>query len=126
MLLTLSRTSLLVLTLFGGWCLHGFSTTNGLFETITNLKEQTLLPSGVSYHNVYTGLAPIDDLLSNLLTFFWPVVDGEHPDLCLTCILFAGQAVAAWTLTMLESMRRGNSWRMISLCVSQFKPSSPR
>jgi len=112
---TLSKASLLVLTLFGGWCLHGFSTSNSFFETITSLNEQALLPNGRSYHNVFTGVAPVDGLLSTLLTFFWPVVDGEHPDLCLTGILFGGQAVAAWTLTMLEGMRRGNSWRVVSL-----------
>ncbi|KAK5946107.1 hypothetical protein PMZ80_000247 [Knufia obscura] len=115
MLLSLSKASLLALTLLGGWCLHGFFTTNGFYETITRLTEQKLLPNGVSYHNVFTGIRPLDDMLSILLTFFWPVVDGEHPDSSLISILFAGQAVAAWTLTMLEGLRKGNSWRAISL-----------
>jgi len=112
---TLGKASLLVLTLFGGWCLYGFSTTNSFFEAITGLNERILLPDGVSYHHVFTSVTPIDGLLSTILTFFWPVVDGEHTDLCLTGILFGGQAVAAWTLTMLEGMRRGNSWRVVSL-----------
>jgi len=109
MLLAFSRTSLLVLTLFGAWYFHAFS------KTLTKLTAQTLLSSGIAYHNVYTGITQIDTILSILLTFFWTALDGEHPDVCLTSILFAGQAVAAWTLTMLEGVRTGNSGRVVSL-----------
>ena len=108
-----TASSLILLSILGGYCLHGFATTNGLYDAIKNLNGKSTLHDGTPYSNTFTGTA-LDRPLSTILTFFWPVVDGSQPDLSLASLLFGGQFVAAWTVTMLEGMRKGNHWRLAS------------
>lgn len=62
----------------------------------------------------YTGIAPLDIMLSNLVVFFWPVAEAYSPALTVFWINFAGQLASSWTLISLESVRVGNQGRWIS------------
>ena len=112
-----ARYLLLVLSAFGFVCLYGFSAVNGFFEACRDLNDSKTFYDGLSYKNVFTRIKPLDELFSFLLTFFWPLCDGKHPALTLHSILFAGQFVAAWTVTMMEGVRVGNAWRFSSMYV---------
>ena len=119
-LLTVSRALVPSLILLGGYCLHVFSEANGLFPQIVSYRSMTTLPtpttwSATSFPETFTGYDPPDGLLSTLLVFFWPLVDGENPGASLISFLFAGQAVAVWTAVVLEGSRKGNRGRVVSL-----------
>lgn len=121
-LLTISRLITPFLILLGGYSLHVFSESNGLFPQIASYRSKHVLPTPTtstveSFPTAFTGLDPPDGLLGTLLVFFWPLVDGENPGASLVSFLFVGQAVAAWTATVLEGSRKGNKGRLISLYV---------
>ena len=63
----------------------------------------------------YVGIETVDYQLTVLDLFFWELVDGSRPDASLFCYHFAGQVFSGWALLMIESMRKGNLWRSISL-----------
>ena len=119
-LLTLSRVIIPGLVLLGGYSLHVFSEANGLFPQIVTYRSKHTLPTPTastvaSFPAGFTGLDPPDGILATLLVFFWPLVDGENPGASLFGFLFAGQAVAVWTATVLEGSRKANRGRLISL-----------
>lgn len=115
MLLATARVVLVLLIFVGGYCLHGFSSSNGFFPALTKLVENARLDDGSHYDPHFTGLSALDQLLQTLLSYFWPVCDGEHPYLSAHCVLFGGQFVAAWTVSVLEGRRKRNAWRIASL-----------
>ncbi|KAK2596641.1 hypothetical protein QQS21_006262 [Conoideocrella luteorostrata] len=57
----------------------------------------------------YTGVEPVDWMLVQLTTFFWPLADGSQPGLLLHSIAFSGTFCSAWILVTLESWRKGNA-----------------
>jgi len=61
------------------------------------------------------GMPAVDYQLTVLALFFWEVVDGSHPAASLFCFHFATQVACGWSLLMIEGLRRGHRWRMISL-----------
>ncbi|KAK4940217.1 hypothetical protein LTR10_019646 [Elasticomyces elasticus] len=119
-LLTVSRVVTPALILLGGYCLHGFSTANGLFPAVESLKSKHQLPSSgsliskPSFPNSFTGLDPPDGILATLLLFFWPLLDGANPGASLFSFLFAGQGVALLSAIVLEASRKANKGRIIS------------
>lgn len=64
---------------------------------------------------IYTGIAAVDYQLTVLILFFYNVVDGSHPGACLQAYHFVGQTFAGYALLVLESLRYGNEWKIISL-----------
>ena len=74
----------------------------------------TLPGTSIPLKTSYTGIEAIDDQLAVLVTFFWPIVDGNTPALSLFCIQFEGGFVAVWSMFMIEGMRAGNKGRLIS------------
>ena len=120
-LLTFSRVVTSALILLGGYCLHGFSTTNGLFPAVESLKAKHQLPSSgtftssLKFPNSFTGFDPPDGLLATLLLFFWPLLDGANPSASLYAFLFAGQGVALLSAIILEASRLANKGRIITL-----------
>jgi hypothetical protein len=110
--------ALAVLAVIGAGTLHGFSIRNGLYDLIDAHKIQGILPNGINdpYKSGFTGLAPLDSIISTLLLFFWPVVDAgrERAGLSALGVLFGGQACAALTMMMIEGMRKGNEGRAVS------------
>jgi hypothetical protein len=64
---------------------------------------------------LYTGVSVIDSKLSILVEFFLPVVGGSDNDMTLFSIYGFGQFGAGWTLLLMESLRKGNRGRVLSL-----------
>ena len=56
----------------------------------------------------FVGIEPIDTVLRILVGFFYPCVNGKHPELSLLCVLFCGQMLPLHTIMMLEGLRSGN------------------
>ncbi|OJD19282.1 hypothetical protein AJ78_00731 [Emergomyces pasteurianus Ep9510] len=55
-----------------------------------------------------TGVDALDQLLANLIPFFWPLVDGSSPTTSLYGLNFAGAIGGLWSLVLLETFRTGN------------------
>jgi hypothetical protein len=100
------------------YCLWIVATKNGLFRQIGELVEQKqpMFPGSKSPLMLeYTGIAAIDRQLSTLVTFFGPVVQGGNEALNLFILFGFGQVGGAWTLLVMESLRRGNDGKAVSL-----------
>ena len=63
----------------------------------------------------YIRISAIDYQLTVLDIFFWELVDGSHPAISLYGFYFATQVACGWGLLMIEGLRRGHRWRIISL-----------
>lgn len=118
--LTLSRIAVAGLIGLGVASLHLFGESGGLFPQIVENRAKGVLPTHSSwtkttFNTSFTGYDPPDGILATLLIFFWPLVDGENPAPSLIAFLFAGQAVAVWTIYVLEGSRKANQGRIISL-----------
>jgi hypothetical protein len=100
---------------YGTWVLAG---RNGTFAALEALAKQDvpLLPGTTDFLlTKYTGVAAIDNKLTILVTFFTPVLDDNNEALQLFSIFGLGQFGAAWMVMMMESMRQGNSGKIVSL-----------
>jgi hypothetical protein len=112
---------LLLLPLLSGvafYCLWIASIRNGLFKQIEELVQQKQPPfpgSGSPLVRSYTGVAAVDQQLATLVTFFGPVVQGGNEPLNLFSLFGLGQCGAAWTLLLMESFRKGNQGKAVSL-----------
>lgn len=125
LLLSLSRLVTLCLTVLGAYALHVFSEQNTLYPQIVSHRSAHTLPTGeggastitntATFPDSFTGIEAIDTFLSTLLVFFWPLVEGTDVPGSLVGFLFAGQAVAGWTATVLEASRTANRGRVVSL-----------
>lgn len=101
---------------FAVYSIHVFSDNNGLFRLVEHFADNKVLPgSGEPLRTVYTGVEPVDRLLSVLTVFFIPVVDGSNPSLFLHSVTFTGAFGSAWVLVVLEAWRKGNSSKLFSL-----------
>jgi hypothetical protein len=63
----------------------------------------------------YTGITAVDRQLVTLVSFFSPVTDGSSNELSVFALFGLGQLGAVWTLLVMESLRKGNSGRLVSL-----------
>lgn len=100
------------------YCLWIVATNNGLFKQIGGNVEQKqpMFPGSKSPLMLkYTGFGAIDRQMSTLVTFFGPVVTVGDEPLHLFSLFGFGQFGGAWTLLMMESLRRGNSGTAVSL-----------
>jgi hypothetical protein len=107
-----------LLSIAAVYCLWIVSINNGLFKQIGDLVEQKqpMFPGSTSPLMLkYTGVAVIDRQLSTLVTFFAPVVQGGNEALNLFSLFGLGQFGGAWTLLVMESLRRGNKGKVVSL-----------
>ena len=116
----LRRVQCILLCLF---CIAIYSTwylvyNNGTVDLLAHARQNefnSLPGTPAPLKEVYTGLGVIDNQLTVLVLFFWEIVDGSIPPASLHAFHFAGQIAAAWGLIMIESMRTGNRWRVVSL-----------
>lgn len=123
MVLTLTKTILLLISLYGWYALYIFGYKNGSLSMVSTQRESGRLgDTSVTYNESFTGIPRIDQHLNVLLTFFWPLVDGSRPDASLHSFYFAGQGIAVWVATVIEGLRRGNKWHTISLYVNPTLP----
>ena len=113
-------TKLVLLTLcaagyYGTWHLL---LNNGATDHMSHIGDvgSRYLP-GTTEHlkTVYVGISAIDYQLTVLTLFFWEMVDGSRPTASLFCFHFATQVACGWGLLMIEGLRRGHRWRVISL-----------
>ncbi|KAL4804724.1 hypothetical protein BDV18DRAFT_142388 [Aspergillus unguis] len=84
---------------------------NGANKLIKESIATGKLDGSVPLRKVYTGFAPIDEVLTILTVFFWPTTNGSNLSLLVHTIGFSGTFGSAWVLVILESWRRGNAWK---------------
>ena len=117
-LINASRIGLLLCSLAGYYAVWHLFINNGTVDLMTQVLESgpRILPGTYEpVKTVYTGIPAIDKQLTILTLVFWEQVDGSSPSNSLFCFHFATQAACGWGLLMIESMRYGNQWRVISL-----------
>ncbi|KAF2422158.1 hypothetical protein EJ08DRAFT_640974 [Tothia fuscella] len=109
---------LAVYTIIGAITLHGFSVRNGFYDLVDTAAKQHFVPIDAvgKMKRSFTGVGPLDQLLSGLVGFFWPMVTKEQGNagLSLMGLEFAGQGCALVTMIMIEGFRRGNNGRGVS------------
>jgi hypothetical protein len=94
-------------TLYAIWY---FAFANGLLAQNDIVIASGKLPgTNDPLRTVYTGIGPVDRLLTLLTIFFYPALDGQSPGLLVHSLGFSGTFGAAWTLVVLESWRKGNA-----------------
>ncbi|KAL2859932.1 uncharacterized protein BJX67DRAFT_368520 [Aspergillus lucknowensis] len=102
-----------LLSVFVFYAIFYFAEINGANKLVFESIEARKLPSvDASLRTVYTGIAPLDELLTVLTVFFWPTTDGSNVSLLVHSIGFSGTFGAAWVLVSLEAWRRGNAWTL--------------
>lgn len=62
----------------------------------------------------FTTLKPVDSILTLLVAFFKPVVNGKDVRLTVLSVFFAGQLVPLYMLVIVEGMRFANRGRLIT------------
>ncbi len=112
------RSCLLILTAIGIYTIWYLFFNNGASDHLTRILENgsQLLPGTKEpLKPSFTGIAPLDYQLKVLTLYFWTQVDGSRPNSALLCFDFAGQVTAGWGLFLIEALRQGNRWRIVSL-----------
>lgn len=107
-----------LLSVAASYVLFILSAKNGTFgfiENHTNAKPPMYPESDEPLVTRYTGIQGVDARLAVLVTFFAPVVEGNNIPMILYALFGFGQFGAAWTLLVMESLRRGNRGRVVSL-----------
>ncbi|KAK1625517.1 hypothetical protein BDP81DRAFT_356055 [Colletotrichum phormii] len=90
--------------------IYDLSVTNGLMDPAqTGLAGEPI---------TFTTLKPLDGLLTMLVRFFKPILDGKDPNLTLFSIFMAGQLLAVHVLIQVEGLRAGNRGRLVSCTTS--------
>jgi hypothetical protein len=104
------------LAALGFWTLWGFPYNNHLLKY---LKAQTepgaTLPgvAGVAMKQSYTGIGPVDNQLTILVSFFYTAIDGHRGDISLSFLCLGSHVIASWVLITLEGQRTGNQGKVL-------------
>ena len=117
-LINATRAALLLLSAAGFYATWYILINNGTVDYMTHIRDvgPRLLPhTNEPLKTVYTGVPAIDYRLTVLALFFWENVDGSIPAGSLFCFHFATQIFSGWGLLMIEGLRHGNRWTLISL-----------
>ena len=99
------------LAALGFWTLWGFPYNNGLLKMLKHQTEKGALipgPMVAPMKQTYTGIGPIDNQLTILVSFFYTAIDGNRGDISLSFLVLGGGVLAAWTLVTVESYRSAN------------------
>lgn len=94
-------------------CILGLAERNGWFD---KLKEIMLHPStplpdtNTAGRSIFTGLKPLDELLTALVRFVYSAVSGQLPSFSLFFTYGVGQLIGHHGILMLEGYRKGNRW----------------
>ena len=117
-LINVTKLALLFLSAAGYYATWYILLNNGTADYMAHIRDfgPRLLPGTKEpVRTVYTGYPAIDYQLTVLALFFWENVDGSNPSASLFCFHFATQIVCGWGLLMIEGLRDGNRWRILSL-----------
>lgn len=104
------------LSLFGFWTLWAFPYNNGLLKILKSETEPGAMipgPAKADMRQVYTGLKPVDNQLTILVSFFYTAIDGNRGDVSLSFGGLGGAVLAAWILITVEGLRNGNSGKFL-------------
>lgn len=114
--MALAKVLLPSLSLFVFYAIFYYADINGLRALGEQYIASGALPgTNEPLRTIYTGVEPIDRLLTTLTAFFWPTTDGSNPSLLLHSIAFSGTFGSAWVLITLEAWRKGNAWTIAAL-----------
>lgn len=111
----LAPLALLGLALAVPYFIGYFSFANGLLPLVDKIFDKGKFPDGTPLRTHWVGLPKLDELLSKLVAFFWPIAAFQHPGLFLHSLAFSGTFAAGWTLVTLETWRSGNAWTLSGL-----------
>ncbi|KAI1803502.1 hypothetical protein F4811DRAFT_327968 [Daldinia bambusicola] len=106
------------LYVFLGICFWGQLYRNGYFDALLRLRDEGphhLPGSGDAIRTYYTGIGPLDKLVTLGVVMFANVTDGSAPELSLYAFQFCGQYLAILVLVNIESLRAGNENNIFSL-----------
>jgi hypothetical protein len=101
----------IALSLLSFWTLWGFPYNNGLLAILKGQTEAGASipgPTLAPMKQTYTGIKPIDNQLTVLVSFFYTAIDGNRGDLSLSFFGLGGHVLASWVLITIESQRSGN------------------
>ncbi|KAH6654100.1 hypothetical protein BKA67DRAFT_535438 [Truncatella angustata] len=108
----------LALSAFGGYATLGALGKNGLGAVLRDVltgSRSALVGAPEPFKRSYTGISRVDRQLSTLVAFFSAAIDGDvPPENLLVFVWGMSQFAAGWTLMLLESLRAGNSGRVVS------------
>lgn len=104
-----------VIGFYGTWYLIFHNGTVEKMAHIRDVGPRKLPGTEAPLKLSYTGFDFVDYQLTVLALFFWETVDGSMPNASLHVFHFAGQIAGAYGLIIVESMRAGNRWRLVSL-----------
>ena len=110
--------SLLVLSAAGFYSTLILIMNNGTADLMKHFRDsgpQFLPGTQESIKTSYTGVETIDHELGVLTLFFWEMIDGSRPNASLFSFYFGGQLAAGWCILLIEGLRNGNHWRVVSL-----------
>ena len=117
-LVNITRLGLLLLCVAGYYSTWHILLNNGTTKFMSQIRDvgPRVLPGTTEpLKTVYVGIQAIDYQLTILTLFFWELVNGSNPTASLFCFHFATQVACGWGLLMIEGLRRGHRWRVISL-----------
>lgn len=123
-LINATKVALLVLSVAGFYLTWYLLLNNGSTEYMDHIRDfgPRVLPGTnepLKTEYGFKWLPAVDYQFTVLTLFFWEQVDGSRPDASLYCFHLASQILAGWPLLMLEGMRHGNRWRVVSLSESE-------
>ncbi|KLJ13428.1 hypothetical protein EMPG_11618 [Blastomyces silverae] len=98
-----------LLSLFAVYSIFIFSYQNGFISMLQHVIADGVLPeTDERLRTDITGVPALDQLLANLIPFFWPAVDGSSPSATLYGLKFSGAIGGLWSLVLLETFRTRN------------------
>ena len=117
----LNRSALVALGLiraFGINSMYGLVYRNGYYDALIHLRDHgphLLSGSDIPIFTRFTGIRPLDKVLTLAGVMFANITDGSTPQLSLYTFQFAGQLVPMFTVILIEGNRRGNRGNVMSL-----------
>ena len=117
-LINVTKVALVILSAAAYYATWHILLNNGTTQHMARIRDlgPRLLPGTTKpVRTVYTGVPSIDYQLTVLVLLFWEIVNGSAPVGSLFSFHFATQIACGWGLLMIESLRRGNQWTLVSL-----------
>lgn len=102
-----------ILPLYGALAIYTlgyFNLENGWIDLVLEKRQQWLnsVPTDPSIRQRLTEIEGLDEPLTIMYLFYWPVVDGTFPALSVRLFHIFGTLALATVVLSLESSRKGN------------------